>query len=249
MVTVSVWIPARLASERLPRKMLADIDGEPLIVRVWRQAEAAEVGPVYVAAADTEIVDIITRAGGRAILTDPALPSGSDRVCAASEGLGADLAGDWLINLQGDMPYFPAAYLRRLAGALDASVSDAVTLCAPLTDERSRVDPAVVKAAAIFTDASDPAEVPVPYFSRAPVPWTGDPADLPLWGHIGVYAWRRESLRRFVALPPSPLETRERLEQLRALEAGMSISALLVDTMPDAIDTAEDLERARGLTR
>ena len=229
-MTVSVWIPARLASERLPRKMLADIDGEPLIVRVWRQAEAAEVGPVYVAAADTEIVDIITRAGGRAILTDPALPSGSDRVCAASEGLGADLAGDWLINLQGDMPYFPAAYLRRLAGALDASVSDAVTLCAPLTDERSRVDPAVVKAAAIFTDASDPAEVPVPYFSRAPVPWTGDPADLPLWGHIGVYAWRPEALRRFVALPPSPLGTRERLEPLCAPEETHGIFSIIFHT-------------------
>ncbi|MGR4001418.1 MAG: NTP transferase domain-containing protein [Alphaproteobacteria bacterium] len=253
---VSVWIPARLASERLAGKMLLEVGGVSLIERVWRLAVEARVGEVFVAAGDAEIVRLIEEAGGRAILTDPSLPSGSDRVWAAADSLGDALTSEWLINLQGDMPFFPPSYLRRLARCLSTSAADgvdAVTLCAPLEDARSREDAAVVKAAVVFNGDAGTAGgaggeselVPVTYFSRGPVPWTGADGTLPLWGHIGIYAWRRSSLRRFVLLPSSALERRERLEQLRALEAGMRMAALLVDTMPEAIDTAEDLERVR----
>ena len=256
---VPVFIPARLASERLPAKALAEIGGEPLVVRAWQAALEADIGPVFVAAGGEEIAACIEERGGTALRTDPALPSGSDRVHAAAEMVAGQLEGPWLVNLQGDLPFFPPEALRRLAAALPAAGEeiDAVTLCAPVPAEAAD-DPALVKAAVSFPEhpheggeggddnGAAPLLRPAAYFSRAPVPWCGaGDAPLPLWGHIGVYAWRRASLARFVALPPSPLEQRERLEQLRAVEAGMRIAALPIDSMPPEVNTHAELERAR----
>ena len=249
-----VVIPARLNSGRLPNKMLADLGGVPLIVRTWQAAVKAEVGPVAVACADKALVEAIEQADGRAVLTDPNLPSGSDRVWAAAQALDPDGQHEWIINLQGDTPFFPVAYLRRLVASLSHAKTEVVTLCAPIAQEQIN-DTAVVKAAVVFADSADSTDPTdsvgsapqvVPYFSRAPVPSsTRGSEGSDYHGHIGVYAWRREALSQFVALPPSALEKREGLEQLRALEAGMQISAIAVESFPLAVDTAEELETVR----
>jgi 3-deoxy-manno-octulosonate cytidylyltransferase (CMP-KDO synthetase) len=234
-------IPARLASTRLPAKPLAEIGGVPMIVRVLRQAEAAGLGPVAVAAGEAEIVAAVERAGGRAVLTDPGLPSGSDRIHAALQMLDPEGRHDVVINLQGDLPALDPAQIRAVAAALDGSGADIATLAAEITDPAERDNPSVVKAVVAW-DANGRLGRAL-YFTRATAP-TGDG---PLFHHVGIYAYRREALARFVSLPLSPLETREKLEQLRALEANMSIAVARVDSVPLSVDTPEDLERARKI--
>jgi 3-deoxy-manno-octulosonate cytidylyltransferase (CMP-KDO synthetase) len=232
-------IPARMASTRLPSKPLADIGGIPMIVRVWRQAVAAGLGPVVVAAGEPQIVAAVEAAGGRAVLTDPDLPSGSDRIWAALGQL--DTRHDVIVNLQGDLPALDPAQLRAVVAALEKSGADIATLAAPIDNDADKTNPAVVKAVVAW-DASGTLGRAL-YFTRATAP-TGDG---PLFHHVGLYAYRREALESFVALPPSPLELREKLEQLRALEAGMTIAVARVDEAPLSVDTPDDLERARKL--
>jgi 3-deoxy-manno-octulosonate cytidylyltransferase (CMP-KDO synthetase) len=234
-------IPARMASTRLPDKPLADISGVPMIVRVWQQAMAAKLGPVLVAAGEPEIVTAVQAAGGQAVLTDPDLPSGSDRIWQA---LGiADPGGtcDVVVNLQGDLPALDPAQIRCVVAALEKSGADIATLAAPIDNDADRANPAVVKAVVAWN--ADETLGRALYFTRSAVP----AGDGPLWHHVGLYAYRREALEGFVALPPSPLEKREKLEQLRALEAGMRIAVARVDAAPLSVDTPEDLARAREL--
>jgi 3-deoxy-manno-octulosonate cytidylyltransferase (CMP-KDO synthetase) len=234
-----VIIPARMASTRLPGKPLADIGGVPMIVRVWARAMQAGVGPVVVAAAEEEIADAVEKAGGHAVLTHPDLPSGSDRIYAALQGIDPGGRYDTVINLQGDLPALDPAQLRAAAAALAGH--DIATLAAPITDEADRANPAVVKAVVAWEP--DGKKGRALYFSRATVP-TGPGAH---FYHVGIYAYARSALARFVELPPSPLETREKLEQLRALEAGMSIAVARVDAVPLSVDTPEDLAYARKM--
>jgi 3-deoxy-manno-octulosonate cytidylyltransferase (CMP-KDO synthetase) len=234
-------IPARLASTRLPAKPLADIGGVPMIVRVLRQAEAAGLGPVAVAAGDAEIAAVVKAAGGQAVLTDPDLPSGSDRIHAALEKLDPQRRHDVVINLQGDLPALDPAQIRAVAMALKDSGADIATLAAQITDPSERDNPSVVKAVVAWD--KDGMRGRALYFTRATAP-TGDG---PLFHHVGIYAYRRDALTRFVGLPPSPLEMREKLEQLRALEAHMSIAVARVDSVPLSVDTQADLERARKI--
>lgn len=234
-------IPARMASTRLPAKPLADIAGLPMIVRVWRQAKAAGLGPVVVAAGEPEIVAAIENAGGQAVLTDPDLPSGSDRIWAALQILDPDAKHDVVVNLQGDLPALAPVQLRTVVQALGQSGADIATLAAPIDNDADRVNPAVVKAVVAW-DASGKLGRAL-YFTRATAP----AGEGPLFHHVGLYAYRREALESFVALPPSALERSEKLEQLRALEAGMSIAVARVDEAPLSVDTPADLERARKL--
>ncbi|MEO1405566.1 MAG: 3-deoxy-manno-octulosonate cytidylyltransferase, partial [Pseudomonadota bacterium] len=210
-----IVIPARMASTRLPGKPLADIGGAPMIVRVCERAAAAGIGPVWVAAAEIEIAQAVEKAGFSAVLTDPGLPSGSDRVHAALGAIDPDEAYDVIINLQGDMPTLDPGALEAVVRPLKANPScDLATLVAEIRDPKEAVDPNVVKA--VLGEVAD-GQAQAHYFSRATVP----AGEGPLWHHIGVYAWRRTALDRFVAAPPSILELRERLEQLRALDLGM----------------------------
>jgi 3-deoxy-manno-octulosonate cytidylyltransferase (CMP-KDO synthetase) len=238
-----VVIPARLASTRLPGKPLADIHGEPMIVHVWRRAVEADLGPVLVACAEPEIAAAVQAAGGEALVTAGDHASGSDRVFEAVERFDPKGAFDVVVNLQGDLPTIEPASVRAALRPLAEPAVDIGTLVA-LADARERSDPNVTKAAVVIDEATGMGRAL--YFSRSPVPWPGADDSLPLYHHIGLYAYRRPALARFVALPPSPLERRERLEQLRALEAGMRIDAALVDTVPLGVDTPADLERARA---
>lgn len=236
-----VLVPARLAATRLPDKPLADIHGAPMIVHVWRRAMEARCGPVIVAAGEPAIAEAIERAGGRAILTGAHHPSGTDRIF---EALGkADPAGthDVIVNLQGDLPAIDPADVRAVLAPLADPAVDIATLVAECREDYERREPSVVKCVTAFAPGQRIARAL--YFSRAPVP----AGEGPLYHHIGIYAFRRAALARFVALPPSPLEKRERLEQLRALEAGMRIDAALVDKVPFGVDTQADLDRARTL--
>ncbi len=259
-----VLIPARLAATRLPGKPLADIHGLPLIVHVWRRAVAADLGPVVVACAEPEIADAVTAAGGHAVLTRPDHGSGSDRIFEALEALDPEGRHDAVINLQGDLPTITPEVLRAVLAPLAEPAVDIATLVTRITDPGERVDPSVVKAVIAFPEptpgtsapgtsapGTSAAEAPpiarAIYFSRVPVPWDDGDPKRPLYHHIGLYAYRRAALARFVALPVSGLERRERLEQLRALEAGMRIDAALVDTVPLGVDTPADLARAREL--
>ena len=235
-----VVIPARRASTRLPDKVLADIHGAPMIVHVWRRAVEAAVGDVVVAAAEAEIVRAIEAAGGRATLTRPDLPSGSDRVHEALCALDPERRYDTVVNLQGDLPTVAPASVRAACAALRESGADLATVCAEIRDPDERGNPNVVKLVAGFAPGARRARALC--FTRATAP----AGDGPLYHHIGLYAWRRAALARFVALPPSVLETREKLEQLRALEAGMTVEAALVDAAAPGVDTAEDLEKARA---
>lgn len=240
-----VVIPARMAASRLPGKVLADIQGAPMIVQVWRRAREAEIGPVLVACAEPEVAQAIEAAGGTAVLTDPDHPSGSDRVFEALQAVDPDGRHDAVVNVQGDLPSIDPAAIQAVFAPLADPAVDIATLVAEISEARERSDPNVVKAAAAFTAGSRIARAL--YFSRAPVPWAGAEDALPLYHHIGLYAFRRPALERFVTLPKSGLETRERLEQLRALEAGMRIDVALVDTVPLGVDTPDDLARARAL--
>ena len=236
-----VVIPARLASTRLARKPLADILGEPMIVHVWRRACEADIGPVIVAACEDEVAEAVRQAGGRAVLTPPGLPSGSDRIHAALQFFDPDGRFDAVVNVQGDLPTLEAGAVRAALEPLAHAGVDIATLVAEIADPKERTDPNVVKAAVGFAPRAKIGRAL--YFSRAPIP----SGEGPLYHHIGLYAYRREALARFVALPESALERRERLEQLRALEAGMRIDARLVDTVPLGVDTPADLERAREI--
>lgn len=235
-----VLIPARMASTRLLGKPLADIAGVPMIVRVWRQAIAAKIGPVVVAAAEREIAAAIEAVGGRAVLTPPELPSGSDRIFAALEHV--DRAGDHdvVVNLQGDLPDLDPAYIKKVVEPLSDPAVDIATLAVEIDNEAERSDPNVVKPAVAWS--SDGRSGRALYFSRATIP-SGTGA---VFHHLGIYAYRRAALTRFVALPPSPLEKREKLEQLRALEAGMHVAVVRVDSVPLSVDTADDLAKARA---
>ena len=236
-----VVIPARLASTRLPGKPLAEIAGVPMIVHVLRRAEAAAIGPVVVACAESEIKDAVERAGGRAVLTRPDHPSGSDRIHEAVSALDPERRHDVVVNLQGDLPVIdPEAVRAALLPLADAAV-DIATLVAPIRDSAQQDDPNTVKAAVGFATGERVARAL--YFSRLPVPHGAGEH----YHHIGLYAYRRAALERFVALPPAALERRESLEQLRALAAGMRIDAALVDSVPFEVNTPADLARARDL--
>lgn len=236
-----VIIPARLAATRLPDKPMADIHGAPMIVHVWRRAIEAACGPVIVAAGERVIAEAIERAGGCAILTAAHHPSGTDRIFEALGKVDPGGAHDVVVNLQGDLPAIAPADVRAVLTPLADPAVDIATLVAECREEYERHEPSVVKCVTAFAPGQRVARAM--YFSRAPVP----AGDGPLYHHIGLYAFRRQALARFVALPPSPLEKRERLEQLRALEAGMRIDAALIDKVPFGVDTPADLERARAL--
>ncbi|MDX1975048.1 MAG: 3-deoxy-manno-octulosonate cytidylyltransferase [Rickettsiales bacterium] len=228
-----ILIPARMASTRLPNKPLALIGGEPMIVKVWRQAVASKLGDVVVACDGEAIAGAITQAGGKAVLTDANLPSGSDRIFQALQTLDPKKAHDIIINVQGDMPTLDPNVIGQVVTLLANPAVDIATLAAEIKDEGEKQDPAVVKIALAGTRAL--------YFSRATIPHGVGP----LYHHIGIYGYRRSALERFVSLPPSALEQREKLEQLRALEAGMRIDVAVIDTVPLGVDTPETLEKAR----
>jgi 3-deoxy-manno-octulosonate cytidylyltransferase (CMP-KDO synthetase) len=236
-----VVIPARLASTRLPNKPLAAINGRPMIVHMLELGRAADLGPVAVACGDAAIAEAVRAAGGRAVLTDPALPSGSDRVFAALAELDPEGRHDVVVNLQGDFPTLSAEQLRMAVAPLADPGIDIGTLVVPIVSEAEANTASFVKAACAFGEGQMVA--PALYFSRQPIPW----GEGPRWHHVGIYAYRRAALTRYVALPPSPLELRENLEQLRALEAGMRIGCARIDHGPFGVDTPEDLERARRL--
>ncbi len=236
-----VAIPSRLASTRLPNKPLADIGGEPMIVHVWRRAMEAEVGPVVVACGDEPIAEAIARVGGLAVMTDPNHPSGSDRIYEALKIVDPDAQHDAVVNLQGDLPTLDPWAVRAVLAPLAHPEVDISTLVAVIREDKERVDPSVVKAVLSLRPGETTGRAL--YFSRATVPW----GDGDLYHHIGIYAYRRETLARFVSLPRGILEAREKLEQLRALEAGMRIEAAVVDTVPLGVDTEEELETARRM--
>lgn len=236
-----IVIPARLAATRLPNKPLAMIGPDPMIVHVWRRAVQANAGPVIVAAGDQPIVDAITKAGGQAILTDPALPSGSDRVHAAAEAYDPEGKFDVVVNVQGDLPTLDPVLVAASVTPLANPVIDIATVVARITLQEELNDEAVVKAALSLEPGAKVG--PALYFSRRLIP--SGPGDH--YHHIGIYAFRRAALRKFVTLKPTVLELRERLEQLRAIENGMRMAAALVDTIPLGVDTPSDLDRARRL--
>ncbi len=249
-----VLIPARMASTRLPDKPLADIHGEPMIVHVWRRAVEADIGPVVVACAEEAIAEAVRAAGGEAVLTRPDHTTGSDRIFEALETIDPEGRHDAVVNLQGDLPTLEGALIKAVLQPLDEAAVDIGSLVVEISDPEERRNPNVVKAAVCFPEGRTVARAL--YFSRAAVPW--DPGDhghpggeegpaRPLYHHIGIYSYRRAALERFVKLPPSPLETRERLEQLRALEAGLRLDVARVDTLPLGVDTPADLARARRL--
>ena len=236
-----VLIPARLSSKRLPDKPLADIAGEPMIVHVLRRAQEAALGPVWVACADAAIAEAVTAAGGQVAPTRPDHPSGSDRIFEALQQIDPDGAFDAVVNIQGDLPTLDAALPRAALALLEHPEVDIATLAHPIADPAERNDPNVVKV--VVSAAADAPAGRALYFTRAAAPSGAGP----LHHHIGLYAFRRAALERFVRLPPSPLERREGLEQLRALEAGMRIEVAFVDTAPVEVNTPADLRRAREL--
>lgn len=237
-----VVIPSRLAATRLPDKPLADIHGTPMIVHVWRRAIEAGIGPVVVACGDRSIFDAVEAAGGRAVMTDPGHPSGSDRVWEAVGLVDPDGRHDIIVNVQGDMPTLDGSFIRRALDPFADPAVDITTLVCEIADPSERERPSVVKAVVAWGDAGIGRAL---YFSRATVP-TGPG---PLYHHLGLYAYRRAALERFVSLPPAPLELREKLEQLRALEAGLRIDVVEISTIPLNLDTPEDLERAREMLK
>jgi 3-deoxy-manno-octulosonate cytidylyltransferase (CMP-KDO synthetase) len=237
---VLILIPARMASSRLPGKPLADIAGEPMIVRVLRAAQAAHIGPVAVATDSEAIAACVEKAGGRAVMTRADHASGSDRIFEALPIVDPTGRADIVVNLQGDLPALAPADIAAALPPLADPAVDIATLAAEITDARERADPNVVK---VVGSAVAPRRLRALYFTRAQAP----SGEGPLYHHIGIYAYRRAALERFVQLPASALEQRERLEQLRALEAGMRIDVTVVDSVPLGVDTPADLERARAL--
>jgi 3-deoxy-manno-octulosonate cytidylyltransferase (CMP-KDO synthetase) len=240
MSAALILIPARLGATRLPNKPLAEIGGQPMIVHVWRRAVEAGIGPVAVATDAPAIADAIRAAGGEAVMTRSDHGSGSDRIHEAVESLDPEGRHGVVVNVQGDFPTIdPRAIAASIEPLADPEV-DVATLVYPIEREDEKTNPNVVKM--VGTELA-PGRFRALYFTRATAP-TGEG---PLYHHIGVYAYRRAALRRFVSLPPSPLELRERLEQLRALEAGMRIDAIVVDDVPFGVDTPAQLEEARAI--
>lgn len=239
-----VLIPARMASTRLPSKPLADIHGVAMIVHVWRRAMEADVGPVAVAADDPAIVAAVEAAGGRATLTGAHHQSGSDRIFEALNLIDPDGRHDVIVNVQGDLPTIERESVRAALAPLDDPAVAIATLAAEITRPEERAEPSVVKAVGspIAFANGKPSRLRALYFTRATAPY----GEGPLYHHIGLYAYRRAALERFVGLKPSPLEQREKLEQLRALEAGMRIDVEVVEAVPLGVDTPHDLERARA---
>ncbi len=238
-----VIVPARMASTRLPDKPLADIHGKPMIVHVMDRAAEADVGPVLCAAAEIKIISAVKNAGYKAVLTDPDHPSGSDRIWEALCAEDPNGSYDVIVNLQGDLPTLDPSLVTAVVTPLSNPDVDIATLVSEITENNERDNPNVVKCVAALDDGR--AHARALYFTRATAP-TGDG---PLWHHIGIYAYRRSALERFVSMSPGLLEQREKLEQLRALEAGMRIEAVRVDTVPLGVDTPADLERAREMLR
>jgi 3-deoxy-manno-octulosonate cytidylyltransferase (CMP-KDO synthetase) len=235
-----ILIPARLAATRLPNKPLADIAGEPMIVHVWRRAVEAGIGPVAVATDAAEIAAAVTRAGGTAVMTRTDHVSGSDRIFEAVEKLDPEGRHDVVVNIQGDLPTVdPGAIAASITPLSDPAV-DLATLVAVIRRDEERSNPNVVK---MVGSEISPGRFRALYFTRATAPY----GEGPLYHHIGLYTYRRRALQRFIELPPSQLELREKLEQLRALEAGMRIDAVVVADTPLGVDTPEDLERAREI--
>jgi 3-deoxy-manno-octulosonate cytidylyltransferase (CMP-KDO synthetase) len=245
--SVVILIPARMASTRLPGKPLADIAGRPMIAHVLNRATEAGLGPVFVATDSEEIAIAVEKAGGRAVMTRADHASGSDRIFEAMGliGVGADI----VVNVQGDLPTIDPAEIRAALAALNDPAVDIATLAAEIRRPEERTDPNVVKVVGTPVrydgkgDAGDAAQLRALYFTRATAPF----GDGPLYHHIGLYAYRRAALEKFVRLPASPLEQREKLEQLRALEAGMRIDVAIVRTVPLGVDTPHDLETARAM--
>ncbi|MFH5925533.1 3-deoxy-manno-octulosonate cytidylyltransferase [Roseomonas xinghualingensis] len=236
-----VLIPARMASTRLPGKPMADIHGRPMIVHVLEAARAAGIGPVAVACDAPEIEAAVTAAGGTAVMVTEDLPSGTDRIERALSMLDPAGTHDIVVNLQGDLPAIPPVMLQTVLAPLANPLVDIASLVAPVVSAEEAAAPSVVKCACAFPPGARVA--PALYFSRHPIP----SGEGPLWHHIGIYAYRRAALARFVSLPASPLENREKLEQLRALEAGMHIAVARVDHAPFGVDTPADLARARAV--
>jgi len=237
---VLVLIPARLASNRLPGKPLAEIAGKPMIVHMLALAQAAAVGPVAVATDSREVAAAVEAAGARAVMTRADHTSGSDRIHEAMRIVDPAGRASVVVNLQGDMPTLAPADVRAVLAPLADPAVDIATIAAEIRDEAGRFNPNMVK---IVGSAVAPGRLRALYFTRASAPW----GEGPLFHHHGLYAYRRAALERFVALPPSPLERRERLEQLRALEAGMRIDATIIDAEPLDVNTPEDLERVRDV--
>jgi len=239
---VLILIPARMASTRLPGKPLADIAGLPMIVQVLRRAEGARLGPVVVACDDEIIATAVEKAGGRAIMTRADHPSGSDRIFEALGVIDPKGRVRIVVNVQGDLPTIAPADIAAAMVPLNDPAVDIATLAAEIHKTEERANPNVVKVVGTLVV---PGRLRALYFTRATAP-TGDG---PLYHHIGLYAYRRAALERFVKLPPSPLEQREKLEQLRAVEAGMRIDVAIVETVPLGVDTPQDLETARAMLR
>ena len=242
MADILILIPARMASTRLPGKPLAEIAGVPMIVHVLRRAQAAGLGPVVVATDSAEIAAAVDKSGGRAVMTRADHLSGSDRIFEALSKVDPGQAAKIVVNVQGDLPTLePAAIAAALEPLADAAV-DIATLAAEITKPGERTNPNVVK---VVGTPAGPGRLRALYFTRATAP----AGDGPLYHHIGLYAYRRSALERFVRLPPSTLEQREKLEQLRALEAGMRIDVEIVETVPLGVDAPDDLFRAREILK
>jgi 3-deoxy-manno-octulosonate cytidylyltransferase (CMP-KDO synthetase) len=237
---ILVLIPARMAATRLPGKPLLDIGGLPMIVHVLRRAEAAKLGRVAVATDTTEVAEAVKSHGGEAVMTSPDHPSGSDRIHEALGQLDPEAQVDTVINLQGDFPTILPGNIRDVLGPLADPAVDIATLAAEIHTEEESNNPNVVKVVGSPLNAR---QLRALYFTRATAPH----GEGPRYHHVGLYAYRRAALQRFVALPPSALERQEKLEQLRALEAGMRIDVTIVDTVPRGVDTPADLETARAI--
>jgi 3-deoxy-manno-octulosonate cytidylyltransferase (CMP-KDO synthetase) len=235
-----VLIPARMAATRLPGKPLLDIAGLPMIVHVLRRAEAAGIGRVAVATDTPDIAVAVMAHGGEAVMTHADHPSGSDRIFEALGKLDPHGEAQIIVNLQGDFPTIDPDNIRSVLAPLNDPMVDIATLAAQIHTEEESTNPNVVKAVG---SPVSPGRLRALYFTRATAPW----GDGPRYHHIGLYAYRRAALERFVALPPSPLEKQEKLEQLRALEAGMRIDIGIVDAVPRGVDTPADLETARQI--
>jgi 3-deoxy-manno-octulosonate cytidylyltransferase (CMP-KDO synthetase) len=236
-----VAIPARMKATRLPDKPMADIHGQPMIVHVWRRAMDANVGRVVVATDSDVIAAAIRKAGGEAIITRDDHMSGSDRIYEALQSADPKREVEFIVNLQGDLPTLDPALVTACLAPLQDKAVDIATLACAITHADERTNPSVVKLVGAATARHN--QLRALYFTRATAPY----GDGPLYHHIGIYAYRRAALERFVGLKPSPLELREKLEQLRALEDGMRIDGVIVDTVPLGVDTLADLERARSL--
>jgi 3-deoxy-manno-octulosonate cytidylyltransferase (CMP-KDO synthetase) len=242
---VLILIPARMASTRLPGKPLADIAGQPMIVHVLRQAEVAQLGPVVVATDEEIIATAVEKAGGRAIMTRGDHISGSDRIFEALGVVDPKRRARIVVNIQGDLPTLDPGTLTAAVALLSDPAVDIATVAAEIRKDDERSNPNVVKVVGspISGAATAPLRLRALYFTRATAP----SGEGPLYHHIGLYAYRRDALERFVKLPPSPLEQRERLEQLRALEAGMRIDVAIVGTVPLGVDTPDDLDAVRRM--